>query len=59
MKKDAVRITVRFTPKEEKLHKALVKSAEGNRRSLNAEMLAAFEYYLTREAERRENKEDK
>ena len=40
------RITVRFTDEEKDIHDALTKSARKNRRSLNAEMLRAFEYYL-------------
>jgi hypothetical protein len=40
------RITVRFTEDEKSLHDVLVKSAKNNRRSLNAEMLRAFEFYL-------------
>ena len=37
-------ISVRFTEKE--LHKAIVASAKKNRRSINAEILRAIEYYL-------------
>ena len=40
------RITVRFTDEEKGIHDALAKSARGNRRSLNAEMLRAFEFFL-------------
>ena len=41
-----IRITVRFTEDEKNIHDALAKSAKNNRRSLNAEMLRAFEFYL-------------
>ena len=41
-----IRVTVRFTDSEKSIHDALAKSARGNRRSLNAEMLRAFELYL-------------
>ena len=44
--KDNIRITVRFTGKDKPVHKALVEIAKKNRRSLNAEMLRAFENYL-------------
>jgi len=40
------RITVRFTDDEKAIHDTLVKSAKNNRRSLNGEMLRAFEFYL-------------
>jgi hypothetical protein len=40
------RITIRFTDEEKSIHNALTKSAQKNRRSLNAEMLRAFEFYL-------------
>jgi len=40
------RITIRFTDEETHLHDAITKSAQNNRRSLNSEMLRAFEFYL-------------
>jgi hypothetical protein len=43
---DTTRITVRFTDAEKHIHASLVRSAKNNRRSLNAEMLRAFEFYL-------------
>jgi len=39
-----VKITIRI--QEESLHKALVETAKQNRRSMNAEILRAIEYYL-------------
>lgn len=40
------RVTVRFIDEEKATHDAMVKSARNNRRSLNSEMLRAFDFYL-------------
>ena len=52
-------INIRFT--EQELHKAIVASAKKNRRSMNAEVLRAIEYYLENapEAQVQENKDVK
>ena len=47
------RITIRFTDEETQLHQAIVKSAKNNRRSLNAELLRAIEFYLKNATEAR------
>jgi hypothetical protein len=41
-----IRITIRFTDEEKPIHQAIAKIAHNNRRSLNAELLRAIEYYL-------------
>lgn len=41
-----VKITIRIPDEEDALHKALVKSAQNNRRSLNGEILRALDYYI-------------
>lgn len=43
---DVIRNTVRFTEDELHIHKALIETAKNNRRSLNSEMIHAFEFYL-------------
>lgn len=41
-----VKITIRIPDEEDALHKAITKSAQSNRRSLNGEILRALDYYL-------------
>ncbi len=49
-------ITTNLRFPEKELHKAITESAKKNRRSLNAEILRAIEYYLENNTEAQENK---
>jgi predicted HicB family RNase H-like nuclease len=40
------KITIRIPDEQEHLHDAIIKSAQKNHRSLNGEILRAFEFYL-------------
>ena len=50
-KMEEIRITVRFVKDALRIHKALTNTARNNRRSLNSEMLRAFEFYLKNASE--------